>query len=126
MDYRGANAPKVSAFPISGTVRFWYCWLPRAYTNTGDEKSSFLVDIRFFYDNISKIVYNKTINCPRHDLKSFSVCDMNFKFLNTMILRCNTRFCACVRFKHASYTRKNCPAPMWENVRKLHHTPYNL
>ena len=32
----------------------------------------FLVVNRFlFYDNISEIVNNKTINCPRHDLSRF-------------------------------------------------------
>ena len=36
-----------------------------------------------FYNYISEIVNNKTLNCPRHDFKSFCVCNMNFKFDTT-------------------------------------------
>ena len=59
----------------------------------------FVVNRFLFYENISGIVCNET-NCPRHEFKSFSVCDMTFKFLNTMIPRSNTRCCACVRLLH--------------------------
>ena len=78
-----------------------------SFTDKGDEKSSFFVVNRLlFYDNIPEIVYINTINCPRHDFKPFFVCNMSFKFLNTMIPRSNTRCCACVRFEQASHTRK--------------------
>ena len=47
-----------------------------------------------------------TYNLSSLNFKSFSVCDMSFKFLFTMIPLSYTRYCACVRFKHAFHTRK--------------------
>ena len=43
----------------------------------------------FFHYIISEIVHNETINCLRHDFKSFFVFDMSFKFVTTMIPRSN-------------------------------------
>ena len=72
----------------------------------------FTVNSFIFYNNLSEIVYNKTINWPWHDSKSFFVCDMSFKFVTTMIHRSNISCCACVRLKHASHTRKTVQ-PLW-------------
>ena len=37
----------------------------------GDEKSFLLVENLFFYKDLSKIVYDKAINCSRNDLNCF-------------------------------------------------------
>ena len=73
----------------------------------GLESVLFLVANRLlFYYNISEVVYNKTWNCPWHDFKSFSLCDISLKFLTTMIPWGNTNCCAYVRLKHAFHTLK--------------------
>ena len=66
----------------------------------GDGGRSFLfVNCFLFYDNISEIVYNKTMICFQHDCELFSDCDMIFKFVKQYKM-------LCLREKHASKTRK--------------------
>ena len=38
---------------------------------------------RFFFYNLSQILCNLTMNCPRNNLELFSVCDMRIKFVKS-------------------------------------------
>ena len=77
MAQRGGG-PKISSFVLLG--KYLYCVLLRKRM----ERSFFWSRIDIITYDLLEIVFYKTINFSRNDLKLFSVCDMSFKFAHAL------------------------------------------
>ena len=71
---------------LSEDVLKWFVWIQCPLRQRKVEEILFLEDSRFlFIKGLSEIVYNKAINCPRHDLWTFAVI-LNADFLTISVV----------------------------------------